>query len=85
MKKNEKTRKRFIRQMNEIKQGDEIEYNVVFMRRKDEDGFLFGFPKRTDISQARSLNNCHSPRCTEEDILSLLTRSKQATKTITCH
>jgi hypothetical protein len=46
--------------MNVIKERDEIEYNVVFMTRKDEDGFLFGFPKRTDISQARSLNSYHS-------------------------
>jgi len=46
-----KSSRRFVGQVNEIKKGEDgMEFNVLFMRKKDASGYLFGFPERVDMS-----------------------------------
>ena len=46
-----KSNRRFVGQVNEIKKGDETtEYNMLFLKRKDQEGLIFEFSDRMDIS-----------------------------------
>ena len=36
------------------KDGDEMEYKVLFMRKRDQEGYIFGHPESVDISWVNS-------------------------------
>ena len=40
---------RFVGQVNEMKTADGL-YNVLFMRKRDKEGYIFGFPEGMDVS-----------------------------------
>jgi len=47
-----KTVRKFVGQVTEMRRTteNENEYNVLFMRKRDKTGYIFGFPERIDIS-----------------------------------
>ena len=48
-----KSTRRFVGQVTEVKETDDVnekEYKVLFLRKRDEPGYLFGFPDSVDLS-----------------------------------
>jgi hypothetical protein len=42
-------------QINEVKKdGDDIEFKVLFMRKRDQEGYIFGYPDSVDASWINS-------------------------------
>ncbi len=44
-----KSVRHFVGQVNEMKTADGL-YNVLFMRKRDKEGYIFGFPEGMDVS-----------------------------------